>query len=58
MLERLRDRNEKTGEYVRNLKIGPFKDEDKFKLEILPVLETVLRSVSNLQDLTWHVYIG
>ncbi|KAH6878943.1 hypothetical protein BKA58DRAFT_307128 [Alternaria rosae] len=55
MLERLRDRNERTGEYVRHLKIGPFKDEDKFKLEILPVLETVLRSVSNLQDLTWRV---
>jgi len=55
MLERLRDRNGKTGEYVRHLKIGPFKDEDKFKLEILPLLETILRSVSNLQDLTWRV---
>ncbi|KAI4651695.1 uncharacterized protein J4E79_009176 [Alternaria viburni] len=55
MLERLRDRNGKTGEYVRHLKIGPFKDEDKFKLEILPLLETVLGSVSNLQDLTWRV---
>jgi len=55
MLERLSDRNGKTGEYVRHLKIGPFKDEDKFKLEILPLLETILRSVSNLQDLTWRV---
>ncbi|KAI4684894.1 uncharacterized protein J4E88_004336 [Alternaria novae-zelandiae] len=55
MLDRLRDRDDKTGEYVRHLKIGPFKDEDKFKLEVLPVLETVLRSVSNLQDLTWRV---
>ncbi|KAI4662033.1 uncharacterized protein J4E78_004824 [Alternaria triticimaculans] len=55
MLERLRDRNGKTGEYVRHLEIGPFKDEDKFKLEILPLLERILRSVSNLQDLTWRV---
>ncbi|KAI4648210.1 hypothetical protein J4E93_004622 [Alternaria ventricosa] len=55
MLERLSDRNGKTGEYVRHLKIGPFKDEAKFKLEILPSLETILRSVSNLQDLTWRV---
>lgn len=55
MLERLRDRDGATGEYVRHLKIGPFKDEDKFELEISPVLEDIIRSVKNLQDLTWSV---
>jgi hypothetical protein len=55
MLERLMDRNGATGEYVRHLKIGPFKDEDKFMAEISPMLEDILRSVNNLQALTWSV---
>jgi hypothetical protein len=55
MLERLLDRSERTGEYVRHLQIGPFKDEGNFDLEILPVLETILKSVSYLQDFTWRM---
>lgn len=39
VVERLRDGKGTTGEYVRHLKIGPFKDEGMFEVEISPVLE-------------------
>lgn len=55
MLERLRDSKETAGGYVRHLKIGPFKDEDRFEFEISPMLEDTLRSIDNLKALTWNM---
>ena len=55
LVERLKDSNGTIREYVRRLKIGPFKDEDKFEFEISPVLEDILRSINNIQALTWNI---
>jgi hypothetical protein len=54
-VERLRNSNDSTGEYVRHLKIGPFMDEDRFECEISPFLEDILRGTDNLQALTWNM---
>jgi hypothetical protein len=55
MVERLRNSNDTTGEYVRHLKIGPFEDEDRFERETSPFLEDILRGTHNLRDLTWNM---
>lgn len=52
MLERLKDSNRATGEYVRHLIIGAFEDKDRFKFKIVLVLEDILRSINNLHALT------
>ncbi|KAF7446911.1 hypothetical protein A1F99_083580 [Pyrenophora tritici-repentis] len=55
ILEKLKDSNGVTGEYIRHLKIGPFKDEDRFEIEISPMLVGILKNAHSLQDLTWSM---
>lgn len=55
MVERLKGSDVTTGRYIGHLKIGPFKDEDRFGFEISPVLGSVLRSIDNLQALAWNI---
>ena len=55
MIERLENNNGIAREYVKHLKIGPFKDGERLELEVSPVLEDILRSIDNLQTLAWNM---
>jgi hypothetical protein len=55
LVERLKNGNGNTGEFVKLMKIGPFKDEDMFDSEFSPVLEDILRNIDSLQAFTWSM---
>lgn len=44
-------------EYVRELKVGPFEDEEQYYLKFYPAIETILANVTNLRSLTWNTHL-
>lgn len=56
IVKRLADENDAMADYVRSLRIGPFRNWWTFDADQSSLLEAIMQNINNLQVLTWNTH--